>query len=111
MIGWFKPKTLIATAGAVLLPLGALAYLASVPGPKSTAVVLLQVGIVIGGVVLFGLMLAKFLEQMNAARVGRWLETPEGREWIEALPDEEREAFLARFEDFKDRRFDNFPKS
>lgn len=101
MIGWFKPKTLIAMAGAVILPLAALAYLASVPGPKSALVVVLQAGIVIGGVVLFGLMLARVLEQMNAGRVARWLETPEGREWLEALPAEEREAFEGRFEDFK----------
>jgi hypothetical protein len=98
---WFKPKTLIATAGAVLMPLAALAYLASIPGQSSTATVLLKVAIVIAGVVLFALLLARLMEQMNAGRVARWLETPEGREWIESLPAEEREAFENRFDDFK----------
>jgi hypothetical protein len=98
---WFKPKTLIATAGAVLMPLAALAYLASIPGQSSTATVLLKVAIVIAGIVLFALLLARLMEQMNAGRVARWLETPEGREWIESLPAEEREAFESRFDDFK----------
>ena len=98
---WFSPKTLIATAGAVVLPIAALAYLASIPGPGSTATVLLKVAIVVAGVVLFGVFLARLIEQMNAARVARWLETPEGREWLESLPDEEREAFQSRFEDFR----------
>ncbi len=98
---WFRPKTLLATAGAVILPLLALAYLASMPGKGSAAAVVLQVAIVVIGVVLFGLLLARLMEQMNARRVGRWLESPEGREWLESLPDEEREAFLGRFEDFK----------
>jgi hypothetical protein len=98
---WFSPKTLIATAGAVILPLAALAYLASIPGQGSTATVVLKVGIVIGGVVLFALLLARLMEQMNAARVARWLETPEGREWLESLPAEEREVFQSRLDDFK----------
>ncbi len=98
---WFRPKTLLATAGAVILPLLALAYLASVPGKGSVGAVLLQVAIVVIGVALFGLLLARLIEQMNAARVGRWLETPEGREWLESLPEEEREAFEGRFEDFR----------
>jgi len=98
---WFKPKTLIATAGTVLLPLAALAYLASIPGRSSTASVMVKVAIVIAGVVLFALLLARLLEQMNAARVARWLETPEGREWLESLPSEEREAFQGRFDDFQ----------
>ena len=38
---WFKPQTLLATAGAVILPLLALAYLASLPGKGSAAGVLL----------------------------------------------------------------------
>jgi hypothetical protein len=98
---WFRPTTLIATAGAVVLPIAALAYLASIPGQSSTATVMLKVAIVIAGVVLFALLLARLLEQMNAARVGRWLETPEGREWLESLPSEEREAFQSRFEEFQ----------
>jgi uncharacterized protein involved in response to NO len=98
---WFQPKTLIATAGAVLLPLAALAYLASIPGKSSTASVMVKVAIVIAGVVLFALLLARVMEQVNAARVARWLETPEGREWLESLPAEEREAFQSRFDDFK----------
>lgn len=98
---WFQPKTLIATAGAVLLPLAALAYLASIPGQGSAATVLLKVALVIAGVVLFALFLARLMEQVNAARVGRWLETPEGREWLESLPSEEREAFQGRFDDFR----------
>ena len=98
---WFKPQTLLATAGAVILPLLALAYLASIPGKGSAAGVLIQVAIVVLGVILFGLFLARLLEQMNAARVGRWLETPEGREWLESLPEDEREAFEERFDTFK----------
>jgi hypothetical protein len=89
---WFRPKTLIATAGSVILPLLALAYLASIPGKKSVFSVLIQVALVIGGVVLFGLFLARLLEQMNAARVGRWLES---------LPEDEREEFQSRFEGFR----------
>ena len=53
------------------------------------------------GVILFGLLLARLVEQMNAARVGRWLETSEGREWLESLSEEEREAFESRFDAFK----------
>jgi hypothetical protein len=98
---WFQPRTLIAAAGAVLLPLAALAYLASIPGPSRAAMVVLKVALVIAGVVLFALFLARLIEQMNAARVGRWLETPEGREWIESLPAEEREAFQSRFDQFR----------
>jgi hypothetical protein len=98
---WFRPKTLIATAGSVILPLLALAYLASIPGKKSVFSVLIQVALVIGGVVLFGLFLARLLEQMNAARVGRWLESTEGREWLESLPEDEREEFQSRFEGFR----------
>ncbi len=98
---WFKSQTLLATAGAVSLPLLALAYLASTPGKGSSAGVLLQVSIVVIGVVLFGLLLARVIEQMNAGRVGRWLETPEGREWLESLSEEERQAFESRFDDFK----------
>ena len=97
----FKPKTLLATLGAVILPLLALAYIASLPGKGSAAGVLLQVAIVVLGLVGFGLMLARLLEQMNAARVGRWLETSEGREWLESLPEAEREAFEGRFDAFK----------
>jgi protein-S-isoprenylcysteine O-methyltransferase Ste14 len=98
---WFQPKTLLATAGAVILPLLVLAYLASLPGKDSAAWVLLKVAIVVLGVVLFGLLLARLVEQMNAARVGRWLETDEGREWLESLPDDEREAFQERFDPFR----------
>ena len=98
---WFRTKTLIATAGAVILPLAALAYLASIPGRTSTATVLLKVALVIAGVVLFAVFLARLMEQVNAARVGRWLETPEGREWLESLPAEERQAFRSRFDDFR----------
>jgi hypothetical protein len=98
---WIRPTTLLATAGAVILPLLALAYIASMPGKGSAGAVLLQVAIVAVGVVVFGLLLARLREQVNAARVGRWLESSEGREWLESLSDEEREAFEERFEDFK----------
>jgi hypothetical protein len=99
-VRWFQPKTLLATAGAVILPLLALAYLASMPGMDSVFWVLIKVAIVILGVVLFGLMLARLLEQIKAARVGRWLETDEGREWLSSLPDDERQAFQERFDAF-----------
>jgi hypothetical protein len=98
---WFQPKTLLATLGVVILPLAALVYLASLPGPGSAGLVLLKVALVAIGVVGFGLLLARLVEQMNSARVGRWLETDEGREWLEALPEDEREAFQERFDDFR----------
>ena len=98
---WFKLKTLLATAGAVILPLLALAYLSSIPGKGSAGAILLQVAIVVVGIIVFGLLLARLVEQVNAARVGRWLETIEGREWLESLPEEEREAFEGRFGDFR----------
>jgi uncharacterized membrane protein len=100
-IRWFQPKTLMATIGAVILPLLALAYLASMPGMDSAFWVLLKGAIVVLGVVLFGLMLARLLEQVKAARVGRWLETDEGSEWIESLPEDERQAFKKKFEEFE----------
>jgi uncharacterized membrane protein YbhN (UPF0104 family) len=100
-IRWFQPKTLLATLGAVILPLLALAYLASMPGKDSAFWVLLKVAIVILGVVLFGLMLARLVEQVKAARVGRWLETNEGREWLDSLPEDERLAFQERFDAFR----------
>jgi uncharacterized membrane protein len=99
-IRWFQPKTLLATLGAVILPLLALAYLASMPGQDSAFWVLLKVAIVVLGVVGFALLLARLVEQMNARRVARWLETDEGREWLESLPDDEREAFQERFDAF-----------
>ena len=98
---WLKPKTLLATASAVILPLLALAYISSFSRKGSAAWVLIQVAIVVIGVVFFGLLLARLLEQMNAGRVNRWLETREGREWLETLSDEEREAFQSRFDAFK----------
>ena len=97
----FKPRTLLATVGAVVLPLLALAYISSIVRKGTAGWIVLQVAIVVIGVVLFGLMLARLLEQMNAGRVRRWLETPEGREWIESLPESEREAFQARFDNFR----------
>jgi hypothetical protein len=100
MLG-FKTKTLLATIGAVILPLLALAYLASLPGKGSTARVILQVAIIVIAVILFGLLLAKLLEQMNAARVGRWLKSAEGQEWLESLPEEERQVFQSRFDNLQ----------
>ena len=98
---WLKPQTLIATAGAVILPLLALAYIASLPKKGSAGAVILQVAIVVIGLILFGFLLARVLEQMNAARVGRWLETPEGQEWLESLPEAERQDFESRFDTFR----------
>jgi hypothetical protein len=100
-IRWFQPKTLLATLGAVIFPLVALAYLASMPGEGSAALVLLKVAIVMIGVVGFGLLLARLIEQVNAARVGRWLETDEGRDWLDALPEDERAAFRERFDAYQ----------
>ncbi len=98
---WFRTKTLIALAGSVILPLLALAYLASQPGKKSTVGTLLQVAIVVGGLIFFGLLLSRLIEQMNAKRVGRWLESAEGRDWLDSLPEDERVAFQERFEGYK----------
>lgn len=93
----FRFRTLVATAGAFVLPLLALAYLSGLPGEPSVGVIVLKVGLMIGGIVLFGLFLARLVEQMNAARVARWLESPEGKEWVDELPDEEREAFFENY--------------
>ena len=95
---WFQTKTLIATAGAIVLPLLALAYLASIPGPKSALLVILQVAIVVGGLFLFITFVGRLIEQMNTARVGRWLETDEGRAWLDGLSEEERTQFLSRLD-------------
>jgi hypothetical protein len=98
---WTRPKTLIATVGTLALAFLALGYLASIPEKGSAGAVLLQVAVVAAGVVGFGLFLARLVEQMNAARVGRWLETDEGREWLASLPEAEREAFRGRFDDYR----------
>ncbi len=98
---WFVPKTLLATLASVILPLLALAYLAGIPGKKTTTVVVIQLVLVIGGVIFFGMMLARLVEQVYAARVGRWLKSAEGQEWLESLPEDEREAFESRFDGFR----------
>ena len=74
----------------------ALVYLASVPGKGSAGAILLQVAIVAVGVVVFGLLLARLVEQMNAGE-GRALagDRPRGGTWLESLPEEERAAFRA----------------
>ena len=97
---FLRNKPLIALVGAVALPMAALLYLASLPGGGrgSLALVLLQVGLVIGSVVLFAIFLAKVLEQVNAGRVRRWLASDEGRAWLDSLPDDERADFLARLD-------------
>ena len=93
-------KTWIALIGAVAFPLAALFYLAGLPGGgrNSLAAILLQVGLVVASVVLFAVFLAKIVEGMNARRVRRWLDSDEGREWLDALPDDERADFLARLD-------------
>lgn len=90
--------TWIALIGAVVIPLGALVYLANLPGGGrgSLLAILLQVALVIGSVVLFAIFLAKVVEQMNAGRVRRWLGTDEGQKWLNALPTDERAEFLDR---------------
>jgi len=98
---WFRARTLVALAGSVALPLVALAYLAARPGKGSAGIVLLQVAIVAAGLVLTGLFLSRLIEQMKAARVARWLESAEGRDWLEALSDEERERFFDNWERWK----------
>ena len=96
-------KSLVALIGAVVFPLAALFYLAALPkGARgSLGVILLQVAIVAIGVIGFALLLARLIEQMNAGRVGRWLESPEGRSWLESLSENERAAFLDRFDEFR----------
>ena len=92
--------TLIALVGAVVLPLGALLYLSNLPdgGRGSLLAILLQVGIVLGSGVLFAIFLARLVEQVNARRVRNWLTSTEGREWIQALPENERTGFLRRLD-------------
>ncbi len=73
-------KTWIALIGAVAFPLAALLYLAGLPGGgrKSLLAILLQVTLVGASVVLFGIFLAKMVEQLNARRVRSWLNRPRG---------------------------------
>ncbi len=97
----FTPnKTLIALVGAVVFPLAALIYLSGLPngGRGSLAAVLLQVAIVLGSVFLFAVFLAKLVEQINGKRVRRWLDSPEGQDWLDDLPEGERAVFLGRLE-------------
>ncbi len=101
MKNWFRRNTLIAALGSILFPLAALAYLASLPGKGSLGAILVQVALVIGGVLLSILFLSRLIEQMNAGRVGRWIESPEGQEWLDGLPEEERAAFFANWERMK----------
>ena len=93
-------KTLVALVGAVAIPLALLMYLASLPGGGrgSLLFILLQVAIVLGSVFLFAVFLARFVEQVNARRVRRWLASDEGAEWLADLDDDERADFLARLE-------------
>ncbi len=93
-------KTLVALIGAVVFPLAALFYLSGLPdgGRGSLAAVLLQVSIVLGSIFLFAIFLGKLVEQMNGKRVRRWLESPEGQDWLSAMPEDERAEFLDRLE-------------
>ena len=95
-----RNKTLTALIGAVAFPLAALVYLAGLPrgGRNSLAAILLQVALVIGSVVLFGIFLARLVEQMNARRVRGWLASDEGQEWLDGLTEGERAEFLARLD-------------
>ena len=96
-----RRNTLIATLGAIVLPLAGLAYLASLPGKGSVGLVLIQVVLVIGGALLAIFFLSRLIEQIKAARVGRWIESDEGREWLEGLPEDERAAFFANWERYR----------
>ncbi len=98
---WFRRNTLIAALGSILIPLVGLAYIASLPGKGTLGAVLIQVALVIGGVLLSILFLSRLIEQMNAGRVGRWVESPEGQEWLAGLPEDERAAFFANMERLK----------
>ena len=100
-MGWFRTKTVIAAAGAIVLPLLALAYLASLPTKGSVGAILLQVAVVLVGLALAVMFSKRLIDQMNTARVGRWLQSPEGREWLESLPEEERAEFSGRFESLR----------
>ena len=93
-------KTLVALVGAVVFPLALLMYLASLPGGGrgSLLFILLQISIVVGSVFLFAVFLARFVEQVNARRVRRWLASDEGAEWLANLSDDERAAFLAKLD-------------
>ena len=98
---WFRRNTVIAAIGSIAFPLFALAYIASLPGKGSVGAVLVQVALVIGGLILSILFLSRLIEQMNSARLGRWIESDEGKEWLEALADDEREAFFANWQRLK----------
>ena len=91
-------KTLIALVGAVALPVAGLSYLASLPDRArgSRLAILLNVAIVLVAVVLFALFLGRLVEQRIASRVRNWLDTDEGRTWLDDLPAEERDEFLGR---------------
>ena len=91
-------KPLIALIGAVVLPLGALLYLAGLPdgGRGSLLAILPQVALVVISVGLFALFLARLVDQLNARRVRTWLESPAGQDWLRALPADEQARFLGR---------------
>ena len=93
-------KTLVALVGAVAIPLAMLLYLARLPGGGrgSLLAILLQVAIVIASVFLFAVFLARFVEQVNARRVRRWLASDEGAKWLADLSENERADFLARLD-------------
>ncbi len=101
MNSWVRRNTLVATIGAIAFPLAGLAYLASLPAKGSVGLVLIQVVLVVGGAILSIFFLSRLIEQIKAARVGRWIESDEGREWLEGLPDDERAAFHANWERYR----------
>ena len=94
------PRTLVALVGAVAIPIAMLLYLANLPGGGrgSLGAILLQVVVVLVSIGLFAIFLARFVEQINARRVRRWLASDEGAEWLAELPADERADFLARME-------------
>lgn len=98
MIKLLSNKPLVALAGAIAFPGAALLYLAALPDRQRALplVIAVQVALVIGSVVLFGVFLARVVEQVNARRVRRWLGSSEGREWLAGLPEGERAEFLGR---------------
>ena len=91
-------RPLIALVGAVAFPVAALLALATLPDRQRArpVVIAVQVALVIGSVVLFGLFLAKVVEQVNARRVRSWVASSEGQEWLAELPEDERAEFLDR---------------
>jgi hypothetical protein len=96
----FRPSTLIAALGAVAFTFGGLIFLSSkaVEGPAATV---LKPVLAVAGLLAILFFLSRVFDQVRAARVGNWLESEEGRAWLDELPEDERRAFEEQLENYR----------